>query len=143
MRTRSPPTRLGWVGAPAVLAVCLLPSCAGLLSWDGFASQGRPDAGVDAAIDARPDSGDAGGPGIAFVQASEFAIDDETTDKVEVRFNQPQGAGDLNVVAVGWYSLGAQIEPQPAGVVDSLGNTYTLAVGPTVQGSGRDVIVQS
>ncbi len=40
----------------------------------------------------------------------------------------PQLAGDLNVVAIGWHDSTATI----ASVTDSRGNSYVLAVGPTV-----------
>ena len=45
-------------------------------------------------------------------------------------FQNPQVAGDLNLVVVGWNDSTATI---PAGgVTDSKGNPYTLAVGPTL-----------
>ena len=46
----------------------------------------------------------------------------------ERRIHGAQVAGDLNVIVVGWNDTTATV----TGVTDSRGNTYTLAVGPTV-----------
>src|SRR6202030_322060 len=46
---------------------------------------------------------------------------------VPVKFNSAQTPGDLNVVVVGWNDTTAAVNS----VVDSSGNAYTLAVGPT------------
>ena len=46
-----------------------------------------------------------------------------------VTFTAAQAAGDLNVVAVGWNDSTATV----SAVTDKSGNTYTRAVGPTVQ----------
>ena len=48
---------------------------------------------------------------------------------VNVTFNSAQTAGHLNVVAVGWNDSTATVTR----VADSKGNTYTRAVGPTIQ----------
>ena len=53
-----------------------------------------------------------------------------------VTYTQAQLAGDLNVVVVGWNDSTAQI----ASVTDSKGNTYALAVGPTVQSMATQAI---
>ena len=45
-----------------------------------------------------------------------------------VTFTATQVAGDLNVVVVGWNDSTATVST----VTDTSGNTYTLAVGPTV-----------
>ena len=45
-----------------------------------------------------------------------------------VTFPAAQTAGDLNVVVVGWSDNTSTVQS----VKDSAGNTYTLAVGPTV-----------
>ena len=50
-----------------------------------------------------------------------------TAQTVSVTFNAAQGAGDLNVVVVGWNDTTARI----TNVTDSKGNAYALAVGPT------------
>ncbi|MGC2388221.1 MAG: hypothetical protein WA621_02395, partial [Candidatus Acidiferrum sp.] len=48
---------------------------------------------------------------------------------VKATFAAAQTLGDLNVVAIGWNDATATI----SSVEDTAGNTYTLAVGPTVQ----------
>lgn len=66
--------------------------------------------------------------GINFVQGN-YATPQTPQTSVNVRFNSAQNAGDLNVVAVGWNDSTATVSR----VVDTKGNTYTRAVGPTVQ----------
>ena len=46
---------------------------------------------------------------------------------VPVTFASAQIAGNLNVVVVGWNDTTAAV----SSVTDSVGNVYTLAVGPT------------
>jgi hypothetical protein len=48
---------------------------------------------------------------------------------VNVTFNAAQVRGDLNVIVVGWNDSTATV----SAVADGIGNTYTGAVGPTVQ----------
>jgi hypothetical protein len=49
---------------------------------------------------------------------------------VTAAYAQAQTQGDMNIVVVGWkYAVAAGATVQS--VTDSLGNTYTLAVGPT------------
>jgi hypothetical protein len=48
---------------------------------------------------------------------------------VKATFAKAQTQGDLNLVAIGWNDSTATI----SSLVDTAGNTYTLAVGPTVQ----------
>jgi Fibronectin type III domain len=56
---------------------------------------------------------------------------------VTVPFTAAQSSGDLNVVVVGWNDTTAKI----SAVKDTVGNTYTLAVGPTtVSGSASQAI---
>ena len=50
-----------------------------------------------------------------------------TTATVAVAYPGAQTAGDLNVVVVGWNDTTATVQS----VVDSAGNTYSLAIGPT------------
>jgi hypothetical protein len=64
---------------------------------------------------------------ISFVQANSADPQSPQTS-VAVKFNAAQGAGDLNVVVVGWNSSTATV----ASVSDTKLNPYTLAVGPTV-----------
>ena len=68
------------------------------------------------------------GGGIAFVQVNS-AVPQTPQTSVTVKYTKAQTAGDLNVVVVGWNDSTAQI----SSVADSAGNTYSLAVGPTVQ----------
>lgn len=66
--------------------------------------------------------------GISFVQGG-YAAPQTPQTTVNVTFNAPQSAGDLNVVVVGWNDSTAVVNR----VADSKGNTYTRAVGPTIQ----------
>jgi len=68
-----------------------------------------------------------GGP-IAFVQVNSSTPQSPQTS-VATRYTLAQKAGDLNVVVVGWSDSNAKA----SSVVDSMGNAYSLAVGPTVQ----------
>jgi hypothetical protein len=67
-------------------------------------------------------------PSIAFVQVNSTTPSTAQT-KVTVAYAQTQTAGDLNVVVVGWNNSTSKIST----VTDTAGNTYVLAVGPTVQ----------
>src|SRR5215472_2176421 len=67
-------------------------------------------------------------PTISYVQGS-YTTPNKAQILVNVRFAAAQIAGDLNVVVVGWSDSTAVI----TSVRDSMGNAYTLAVGPTVQ----------
>jgi fibronectin type 3 domain-containing protein len=67
-------------------------------------------------------------PAISYVQDSSTVLDTIQTT-VSVAYTAGQVAGDLNVVVVGWNDSTAEV----AAVTDSIGNPYTLAVGPTVQ----------
>ena len=65
---------------------------------------------------------------VSFVQVNS-ATPQTAQTSVTLAYLQAQTAGNLNVVAVGWSDATATITT----VSDSKGNTYTLAVGPTVQ----------
>jgi chitodextrinase len=67
-----------------------------------------------------------GGGGIQFVQQA-YATPQSSPTTVSVKYTAAQGAGDLNVVAVGWNDTSAAV----TSVTDTLGNAYSLAVGPT------------
>ena len=67
---------------------------------------------------------------ITYVQGN-YATPQVSQASVTVPFMGPQAAGDLNVVVVGWNDSTATMNT----VTDSKGNTYTLAVGPTVTGA--------
>ena len=65
---------------------------------------------------------------ISYVQGN-FINPQTPQTTVSVTFTAAQVAGDLNVVVVGWNDSTATV----SGVTDKSGNTYTRAVGPTVQ----------
>jgi hypothetical protein len=65
---------------------------------------------------------------ITYVQGN-YATPHPAGTSVMVTFTAAQVAGDLNVIAVGWNDSTAAVST----VTDISGNTYTLAVGPTVQ----------
>ena len=63
---------------------------------------------------------------ITFVQGN-YATPQSPSTTVSVAYTGAQTAGDLNVVVVGWNDSTSLVNS----VVDSNGNNYTLAVGPT------------
>src|SRR5208337_2319396 len=67
-------------------------------------------------------------PTITYVQGA-YATPQSVQGSVTVTYTAAQVAGDLNVVVVGWNDSTAAV----SAVTDKSGNTYTLAVGPTVQ----------
>jgi hypothetical protein len=64
---------------------------------------------------------------ISFGQVA-AATPQSPTTTVPVTFPGAQTAGDLNIVVVGWNDTTSAVQS----VKDSAGNTYTLAIGPTV-----------
>src|SRR6516164_4691786 len=66
-------------------------------------------------------------PTISYVQGN-YATPQTPQTRVSVTFTAAQTAGDLNVVVVGWNDSTAAVNS----VTDSKGNSYALAVGPTV-----------
>jgi chitodextrinase/nitrogen fixation protein FixH len=64
----------------------------------------------------------------AFVQAN-AATPQTSVAAVTVPFTAVQTGGNLNVVVVGWNASSGTVQS----VIDSSGNTYALAVGPTVK----------
>ncbi len=64
---------------------------------------------------------------LAYVQGNN-ATPQSPLASVTVPYTIAQGAGDLNVVIVGWNGSTSQV----SSVTDSKGNVYQLAVGPTV-----------
>ena len=64
---------------------------------------------------------------ISYVQGN-YANPDQSVTTVAVTFSAAQAAGDLNVVVVGWGDSTAAVKS----ITDNSGNTYTLAVGPTI-----------
>jgi hypothetical protein len=65
---------------------------------------------------------------ITYVQGN-FGTPQTAESTVKVAYTVAQVAGDLNVLVVGWNDSTAVV----SAVTDSSGNTYTRAVGPTVQ----------
>ena len=65
-------------------------------------------------------------PSTAFVQVN--AALPSSGAQVSVAYSLAQSSGDLNVVVVGWNDTTATV----SSVTDSKGNSYTLAVGPTL-----------
>jgi len=65
---------------------------------------------------------------ISYVQGN-YATPQTAQTTVSVPFTAAQAAGDLNVVVVGWNNSTATV----SAVTDTLNNSYTLAVGPTVE----------
>jgi IPT/TIG domain/Fibronectin type III domain/Abnormal spindle-like microcephaly-assoc'd, ASPM-SPD-2-Hydin len=66
---------------------------------------------------------------IRYVQGS-YLTPQSAQSTVSVQYSGAQAAGDLNVVVVGWNDSVATV----SAVTDTSGNSYTLAVGPTVIG---------
>ncbi len=65
--------------------------------------------------------------GIKFVQVA--AADPQApSSTVTVKYATAQAAGDLNVIVVGWNDTTSTV----TSVIDTAGNKYALAVGPTV-----------
>jgi len=65
---------------------------------------------------------------ITYVQGA-YSTPQTAQTSVSVTFTAAQAAGDLNVVVVGWNNSTSTV----SSVTDKSGNTYALAVGPTVQ----------
>ena len=74
---------------------------------------------------------------ISFVQLA-YATPQTDQLTVSVTFTGSQTAGNLNVVVVGWDNTTSAV----SSVTDSIGDVYSLAVGPT-QNSGTYPITQS
>jgi hypothetical protein len=63
---------------------------------------------------------------ISFAQVA--AVEPQSPSQVaSVAFPGAQTGGDLNIVVVGWFNTTSTV----SSVVDSQGNTYSLAIGPT------------
>jgi len=67
-------------------------------------------------------------PDVNFIQGDNATTETPQTTAT-VTYTAPQQAGGLNIVVVGWNDSTAQVQS----VTDTLGNAYSLAVGPTVQ----------
>ena len=64
---------------------------------------------------------------IKFIQGT-YQTPQSPSTSVAVTYTAAQSAGDLNVVAVGWNDTTSTV----SSITDTSGNTYVLAVGPTV-----------
>ena len=62
-----------------------------------------------------------------YVQGN-YAVPQTPQTTVTLPYTSAQTAGDLNVVVVGWNETTAKV----SSLTDTSGNTYTLAVGPTL-----------
>src|SRR4029077_17234158 len=67
-----------------------------------------------------------GGGSITFVQVKS-ATPQTNSAAVAVTYPAAQTLGNLNIVAVGWNDTTSTV----TGITDTLGNSYTLAIGPT------------
>jgi hypothetical protein len=75
-------------------------------------------------------------PPITFIQGN-FSNPQTPQSSVAVTYTVAQGAGDLNVVVVGWNDSASTVNK----VTDTAGNVYTAALAPTVQsGTASQVI---
>jgi hypothetical protein len=63
-----------------------------------------------------------------YVQGNEAVAATTTQGSTSLAYQNAQLAGDLNLVVVDWVGTGVQV----SSVVDTAGNTYQLAAGPTV-----------
>ena len=75
------------------------------------------------------------GAGINFIQVNS-GQPNPAAATVQVTYNLPQTAGDLNVVVGGWGDTLAAVQS----VTDSAGNTYAVAA-PTVQGTALSQVI--
>jgi hypothetical protein len=64
---------------------------------------------------------------VSFAQVA-AATPQGSVQEVTVAYPGPQSTGDLNIVVVGWNDATSTVQL----VSDSVGNPYTLAIGPTV-----------
>ena len=110
-----------WTGLHTRLAIALNR----LLSAETFETINRPVVGLIISLCAL---------GIAsqrvaaqtYVQGN-FATPTTNQTTVTVPYNAAQTAGDLNLVIVGWNNTTSLV----SSVIDTKGNVYSLAVGPT------------
>jgi len=72
---------------------------------------------------------------IRFVQVN-AATPQSLISSVPVPYKNSEAAGDLNVVVVGWNDTTSSV----SSVTDTLGNAYSVAVGPTTASGARQSI---
>ena len=73
---------------------------------------------------------------ISFVQVN-YAVPQSKQSSVSVAYTVTQRAGDTNVVAIGWSDSTSTV----TSVVDTKGNPYSPAVGPTVQSGIQSQVI--
>lgn len=88
----------------------------------------NPGTAAVSKSDAFTYSASSGSGTISYVQGNSVGPQ-SPQNSVALAFPNAQTAGDLNIVVVGWNDSTATV----SSVTDSLGNSYSLAVGPTVQ----------
>src|SRR5437763_8214341 len=64
---------------------------------------------------------------IAFAQSANIQGSATGATTISKAYTSAETAGDLNIIVVGWNDTTASV----SNVTDSLGNIYTLAIGPT------------
>ena len=73
---------------------------------------------------------------ISFVQ-SNYAVPQTPQSTVSVSYSAAQGAGDTNIVAIGWTDSTSSV----TSVTDSKGNVYSPALPATVQSGVQSQII--
>ena len=73
---------------------------------------------------------------IAFVQVA-YSVPSTPQSTVTVVYSKAQTASNTNVVAIGWSNSTSTV----TSVMDTKGNTYNVAVGPTVQSGVQSQII--
>ena len=73
---------------------------------------------------------------IAFVQVN-YSVPSTPQSTVTAAYTKAQTAGDTNVVAIGWSNSTSSV----TSVTDTKGNTYNVAVGPTVLSGVQSQII--
>jgi nitrogen fixation protein FixH len=73
---------------------------------------------------------------IKFVQVNS-TVPQTPQSSASVTYTGAQTAGNLNIVAIGWTDSSSSV----TSVTDTKGNTYTVAVGPTVQSGVQSQVI--
>jgi hypothetical protein len=142
----TPSTENGGTVSQYLVERCQGPGCTGFTQVGTATGTGYNDAGLNSGVSYtyRVRAADAAGhlspysnstsattqvssATIRYVQGS-YATPQTAQSTVSVPFTSAQIAGDLNVVVVGWNDSVATV----SSVIDTMGNTYTLVVGPTL-----------
>lgn len=78
---------------------------------------------------------DSASAAITYVQ-NNYVNPSTAQTSVSVAYSSPQTAGNLNIVIVAWWNTAGTAHV--SSVTDSKGNTYSLAVGPTVDPTAKE-----